>query len=76
MAPRLDTLDGRTVYLVDIGFAGGWDFLTEVQAWFSRNKPEVKTVLMRKPGDMWQDSPDLWAQIKEKGHAVIIGVGG
>jgi len=76
MAPRLGTLDGKTVYLVDIGFAGGWEFLNQVQVWFNQNKPAVKTVLMRKPGDMWQDSPDLWAEIKEKGHAVIIGVGG
>jgi hypothetical protein len=76
MAPRLDTLEGKTVYLVDTGFAGGWEFLNQVQIWFSANQPQVKTVLMRKPGDMWHDSPELWAEIKEKGHAVILGVGG
>jgi len=77
MAPRLDHLDGKQVYLVDIGFAGGYEFLEQVQGWFSRNMPAVKTVLRRKGGgDMWMDDPALWPEIKEKGHAVIFGVGG
>jgi len=24
LAPRLDTLEGKTVYLIDVGFGGGW----------------------------------------------------
>ncbi len=76
MAPRLDTLDGKTVYLVDIGFGGGYEFLMEMQDWFSKNKPSVKTVLKRKTGNMFMDDADLWAEIKEKGDAVVLGVGG
>lgn len=76
MAPRLDTLDGKTVYLVDIGFGGGYEFLLEMQDWFSKNKPSVKTVLKRKTGNMFMDDADLWAEIKEKGDAVVLGVGG
>jgi hypothetical protein len=76
MAPRLDTLDGKTVYLVDIGFGGGYEFLIEMQDWFSKNKPSVKTVLKRKTGNMFMDDADLWAEIKEKGDAVVLGVGG
>jgi len=76
MAPRLDTLDGKTVYLVDVGFGGGYEFLNEMQGWFSKNMPSVKTVLKRKMGNMFMDDRDLWAEIKEKGDAVVLGVGG
>lgn len=76
MAPRPNTLDGKTVYLVDAKFGGGYEFLKEMQAWFSKNMPAVKTVLRSKVGDMFVDDPDLWAEIKEKGDAVVLGVGG
>lgn len=76
MAPRLDTLNGKTVYLVDVGFGGGYEFLEEVVGWFSRNMPTVKMVLRRKRGNMFLDDPELWAEVKDKGHAVIFGVGG
>lgn len=76
MAPRLASLDNRTVYLVDTGFAGSHEFMEEVQAWFARNKPSVRTVLHHKKTGMFTDDPELWAQIKQKGDAVIFGVGG
>ena len=76
MAPRLDTLNGKTIYLVDVGFGGGYEFLEEVVGWFSRNIPSLKTVLKRKRGNMFLDDPELWAEVKDKGHAVIFGVGG
>ena len=76
MAPRLDTLDGKVVYLVDQGFAGGYDFLEEVQGWFSRNMPTVKTVIKRKNSDMFSDDPVLWNALKANAHAMILGVGG
>jgi hypothetical protein len=64
------------VYVVDIGFGGGYEFLEELCAWFARNKPGVRTVLLRKKGHMFQDDPELWAEIHEKAHAVVFGVGG
>jgi hypothetical protein len=39
MAPRLKSLEGKTVYLVETGFAGASDFMEEVQGWFKRNMP-------------------------------------
>ena len=76
MAPRLDKLEGKTVYLVDTGFAGSADFIAEVQDWFKRNRPSVKTELRRKKTGMFTDEPELWAEIKKNGDAVIFGVGG
>jgi hypothetical protein len=76
MAPRLNSLDKKTIYLVDTGFAGAKDFLEELQAWFGKNMPSVKTVLVSKKGTMFSDSPDLWAELKKKADGVIFGVGG
>ena len=76
MAPRLDSLEGKTVYLVDTGFAGSKEFMEEVQDWFTRNRPSTKTELVHKKTSMFTDDPELWAEIKKNGDAVIFGVGG
>jgi hypothetical protein len=76
MAPRPSSLDTKTIYLVDVGFAGGKEFLEEVQAWFSKNMPSVKTVLRIKGGTPFSDSPELWAELKKKADGVVFGVGG
>lgn len=76
MAERLDSLEGKKVFLLDTGFAGSTDFLEEVAGWFSRNMPAVKTEYRKKQGNMYCDDPALWAEVSEKGDAAIIGVGG
>lgn len=77
LAPRLGTLEGKTLYLVETGFAGSIEFMREVQDRFCRNMPSVKTVLRHKKGTMFTDDPELWAEIKSGGgDAVILGVGG
>ncbi|MBN2319954.1 MAG: hypothetical protein JXR49_12785 [Acidobacteria bacterium] len=77
MAPRLDSLDGKTVYLVNQGFGGSDLFMEQLQSWFAENMPTVKTVLRRKTGFIFRDDTrDLWEEIKKKGDAVIFGVAG
>lgn len=78
LAKRLDKLDDKTVYLVDIGFGGGYNFMLEVQRWFADHMPSVNTVVRRKPGHVFMDvnNHELWEEIKEKGNAVILGVAG
>ena len=77
MAPRLAALDGKMVYLVETGFAGSFEFMQELQEWFSRNMPSVKTVIRHKRGTMFTDDPELWKEIKSSGgDAAILGVGG
>lgn len=75
MAPRNDTLDGKTVYFVDLRFLGGYTLLHEMIGWFNRNMPQVKTVFREKVGDYFKDDPELWAEIKDKGDAMVTGIG-
>jgi hypothetical protein len=77
LAPRLDSLHGKTVYLVDTGFGGSGKFLDQVQAWFAEHMPSVTTTRRRKTGSIFRDdTKDLWHEIKEKGQAAILGVAG
>ena len=76
MTERLDTLEGKTVYLVITTFPGSREFLEELQQWFSKNRPGIKTVLREKKLGWATDEPELWQEIKQNGDAVIFGVGG
>jgi hypothetical protein len=77
MAPRLSSLEGKTLYLVNQGFGGSDLFMKQLQHWFAENMPDVKTVIKRKPGFIFRDdNSDLWKEIKDKGDAVIFGVAG
>jgi hypothetical protein len=79
LAPRLDTLQGKTVYLVDLNYEGinGTPVMGEMQAWFTKNMPGVKTVLKLKKGSYIADDPALWKEIADSGaDGVILGVAG
>jgi hypothetical protein len=75
LAPRLDTLDGRTVYLVDCRFDDSDILLKSVQAWFAEHMPAVKTVYKPISNVYTRDDPATWEEIKANGDAAIIGVG-
>ncbi len=76
MAPRLNSLEGKVVYLVETGFHGAKDFMDQAADWFSRNMPAVKVESRSTKGGIFSDDPALWAEIEEKGDAAIVGVGG
>jgi hypothetical protein len=75
MAERLPSLEGKTVYIVETGFMGAKEFMEEVQGWFTRNKPEIRTVFRSKGNNTFANDPVLWQEIKENGDAVVFGVG-
>ena len=76
LAPRLDTLDGKTVYLVNDGYLSTDILLDEMQTWFKENMPKVNTVYRLKGGrGFTAEDPKLWAEIKEKADAVVMGMG-
>jgi hypothetical protein len=75
LAPRLDTLNGRTVYLVDCRFDDSDLFLQQMQAWFAEHMPGVTTVLKRISSVYLVDDPKTWEEIRARGHAAVLGVG-
>ena len=75
LAPRLDTLDGRTIYLVDCRFDDSGLFLEQMQAWLAAHMPGVRTVLKPISSVYLVDDPMTWEEIKARGHAAILGVG-
>lgn len=75
MAPRLSTLDGKTIFLVSDGFPGADHFLAQVAKWFATNMPSVKTVYRLKAGGFADDDPKLNAEVKADGQAVIMAIG-
>jgi hypothetical protein len=75
MAPRLDTIERKTIYIVDVNFPRTHDFFEEMQKLLTAKYPETKWILRKKIGTYFNNDPELWAEIKEKGHGVIIGIG-
>jgi hypothetical protein len=74
-APRLDGLDGKTVYLVDCRFDDSDIFLSQMQAWFAQHLPRVRAVVKRISSVYLNDDPTTWEEIKARGSAAILGVG-
>jgi len=75
MAPRLGTLDGKTIYIVDVGFTDTHQFLVEMQKVLAERYPKANWIVRTKIGTYFEDDPKLWAEIKEKGNGMIMAVG-
>ena len=75
LAPRLATLNDKTIYLVDCRFDDSDIFLQQMQAWFADHMPGVKTVFKPISSVYLKDDPVTWEEIKTHGDAAIIGVG-
>ena len=75
LAPRLGSLDGKTIFLVDCRFDDSGVLLEQVAAWFAEHLPSVRTRVVQKNNVYAQDDPELWSTIKQEGDAAIVGVG-
>jgi hypothetical protein len=74
LAPRLESLDGKVVFLVDCLFDNSEVFMDELQKWFAQH---LATVRIRniKPRESWVDDPQMRETIEQEGDAAILGVG-
>jgi len=74
LATRLDSLENKTVYLVDCLFDNSEVFMDQLQQWFAENMPGVDARMI-KPRASWVDDPDMRARVEADGDAAILGVG-
>ena len=74
LAPRLESLDGKTVYLVDCLFDNSEVFMNQLLDWFGEHLPAVNARII-KPKQSWVDDPDMRAKVEADGDAAILGVG-
>jgi hypothetical protein len=74
LAPSLDSIEGKKLFLVDVGFENSDNFMQRLQGWLGQNRPEVSTEVVRWH-DMHKPDPELSGRIKAEGDAAILGVG-
>jgi len=75
-APRLDTLDGKTIYLLSNGYPNSQNVLYEMVDWFKANYPKTTFEYRHMPSAMsGRADPAIWEEMKEKADAMILGIG-
>ena len=76
-APRPNTLDGKTVYLINTGYIGTDRFMDEVAKWFKANYPKTNIVYRdnQSGAGLSSVSEALWNEIAQNGDAAIVGLG-
>jgi hypothetical protein len=74
LAQGLGTLDGRRIFLVDVGFENSDEVMRQIQGWMAEHQPQTQTEVVR-----WRDQhlpdPELSARIRAEGDGAILGVG-
>lgn len=74
LAPRLESLDGKTVFLVDCLFDNSAVFMDQLKDWFAEHLPAVDARIIA-PRESWVDDPEMRARVVAEGDAAILGVG-
>jgi hypothetical protein len=75
MAPRLDELNGKTIYIVDVRYPLTHQLFEEMGDLLSERYPATNWIVTEKAGTYFDDDPELWKEIKAKGDGMIVGVG-
>jgi len=66
LSPRLSTLEGKTLYFVDMQWGGpeaAYSVFEEMQVWFAKNMPSVKIVIKRMSSGPFGDDAGLRKEI-------------
>jgi len=76
-APRLNTLEGKTVYFINTGYIGTDRLMTVMMDWFKTNYPKTNIVYKdnQSGAGLSSVSKELWAELEGKADATIVGLG-
>lgn len=74
-APRLQTIEGKNIYIVDVKYPATKPFFVELIHLLSERYPKTNWIIKEKTGTYFEDDPNLWQEIKENGHGMVIGIG-
>ena len=74
LAPRLQSLDNKVVFLVDCLFDNSDVFMDQLSLWFAKHLPTVR-IKQIKPKESWTDDPVMRDAVVKEGDAAILGVG-
>ena len=75
MAPRLDTFEGKTIYIINDGYPGSDILCAEMEKGFKETYPNTTFIYKDKRGGMGGGDNALWTEMEEKADAMIIPLG-
>jgi hypothetical protein len=75
LAPRLDTLEGKTICIVDVNFPDTEGFYEAATAILSERHPQTKWIVKSKSGSFFDQDPGFWLEVKETADGAIVGPG-
>jgi len=76
-APRLNSLEGKTIYFLNTGYIGTDRLMAEMMNWFKANYPKTNVVYKDSSNGVSLSSLNeaMWAEVAEKADAAIVGLG-
>jgi ABC-type oligopeptide transport system substrate-binding subunit len=75
-AKRLDTIDGKTIYVVDIMFPYTQTFVKTLTKVLQQKYSKTTWVYLEKGGASYSsDAPETWEIVRAKGQGMVIAVG-
>jgi hypothetical protein len=75
LAPRPSTLDGGTVYVVDIMYPYSQNFVKALRDVLAEKYPKTTWVYREKIGNYATNDPDLWAEISGRAVGAVFAIG-
>jgi hypothetical protein len=75
LARRLDTLAGKTIYIVDVNFQDTEEFYVAAKALLAERFPDADWVVKAKTGSFFDEDPAFWEEVKEQADGAIVGPG-
>jgi hypothetical protein len=75
LAPRLDTVEGKTIYVVSVNFTATDNWLHSLRELFEERIANCTAIFKVKRGNYGAADLELWDEIEANGDAMVMAVG-